>query len=189
MSGRLGDGGCATGRVALPWTIVSAQNPGPGFDHVPIAEACVARGQSTMRGGSRTFSAMQCLGRLGPGLPERADRQLARLLQRGLRRLSDAGGRTGCNGTNPHERGFAIRHPDADHGLLGAHGRRIDRAAVPLRGIEFRLRSHRSPRCLRRWFPLADEHLRRTCPISRGVRQLRPADLRELSPVRWNTAR
>jgi hypothetical protein len=83
MSGRFGDGGCATGPVALPWTIVSAQNPGPGLDHVPIAEACVARGQSTMRGGSRTFSAMQCLGRLGPGLPERADRQLARLLHVG----------------------------------------------------------------------------------------------------------
>src|SRR5690242_14336620 len=92
----------ATGRVALPWT-VGPKIGEPGSDDAPILKACAARGRSTVRRGSRSLFAKQRLGRLGPGLPERANRQLVSLLQCGLCRFSDAGGRTGCNGTHPHQ--------------------------------------------------------------------------------------
>ena len=43
--------------------------------------------------------------------------------------------------------------------------------------------------CFRHWFPLANEHLWRTCPVPRSVRELRASDFFKLSPVRRNTAR
>src|SRR6185437_6146670 len=89
---------------------------------------------------------------------------------------------------HPHQRGFAIARSDADLGFRGPHGGRVDRAALPLRGIDLWLEQRHGPRGFRRWLPFSHEHLRRIRAEPRGVRQFRAANLLELSPLHENAA-